>query len=113
MNKIDHWSGLNLADRVKILGKPLEEVYQLFYRLMSWHVHSGTATIIGVPKETYPHICAHGYWIAAITFEEVIKAVAREFKLSLAILHSMQNSTLLDSFHLQKAMSKKCKFAVS
>jgi hypothetical protein len=85
MNKIDHWSGLNLADRVKILGKPLEEVYQLFYRLMSWHVHSGTATIIGVPKETYPHICAHGYWIAAITFEEVIKAVAREFKLSLAI----------------------------
>lgn len=82
---INHWSRLDMAARVQLLKQPLEEQYELFYRMLSWQVHSGSTGIMGLPKETFVHLCTLGYRIGAVTFEEVLKAVAKEFKLSAAI----------------------------
>jgi hypothetical protein len=40
---------------------------------------------MGVAKETFPHLCGVGYRISTLAFEEVIKSVAKEFRLSLAL----------------------------
>lgn len=37
---------------------------------------------MGLPAETFPVICSLGYRVAALTFEEVILEVAKEFKLT-------------------------------
>jgi hypothetical protein len=83
--EIGHWTGMNLLERVQKVGQPLDEIYLLFYRMLSWYVHSGGTGIMGVPKDTFPSICTLGFRIAAMAFEEVIKGTAKEFKLSLAI----------------------------
>ena len=85
LKDIHHWSRLDMAARVRLLKQPLEEQYELFYRMLSWQVHSGSTGVMGLSKETFVHLCTLGFRIAAVTFEEVLKAVALEFKLSAAI----------------------------
>lgn len=85
LERINHWSEMNLSERVKTLGQPLEELYELYYPMLSWQVHSGGTGVMGYPKETFALICTLGYWIAAKTFEEIILSIVREFKLSLAV----------------------------
>jgi len=85
LSDVTHWSEKSLDGRVKILGQPLEEMYELYYRMLSWQVHSGGTGVMGLPKETFTHICAHGYWLGALAFEEIILAVVKEFRLSLAV----------------------------
>jgi hypothetical protein len=82
---IGHWSRLDMAARVQLLKEPLEEQYELFYRMLSWQVHAGATGIMGLPKETFVHLCTLGFSIGAVTFEEILKATAAEFKLSAAI----------------------------
>jgi hypothetical protein len=78
---LKHWTGLSLDQRAKQVGQPLEEIYQLYNRMLSWYVHSGGSGVMGLPPETFPAICTLGYRVAALTFEEVILQVAKEFKL--------------------------------
>lgn len=84
-SEVKHWSGLNLEERVRLVGQPLEEAYKLYNRMLSWQVHSGGAGVMGVAKETFPHLCGMGYRISTLAFEEVIKSVAKELRLSLAL----------------------------
>jgi hypothetical protein len=80
---VKHWTGLNLQQRVKLVGQPLEEIYELYNQMLSWYVHSGGSGVMGLPPETFPVICSLGYRVAALTFEEVIMQVAKEFKLTI------------------------------
>ena len=85
LKDIHHWSSLTMASRVKLLKQPLEELYELFYRMLSWQVHSGSTGVMGLAKETFVHFCTLGFRIAAIACEEILKALATEFKLASAI----------------------------
>jgi hypothetical protein len=84
LRSLRHWTGLSLDERTKLVGQPLEEIYQLYNRMLSWYVHSGGSGVMGLPPETFPVICSLGYRVAALTFEEVIMQVAKEFKLTVA-----------------------------
>jgi hypothetical protein len=83
LRDLKHWSGLSLDQRSKLVGQPLEEIYELYNRMLSWYVHSGGPGVMGLPPQTFPIICSLGYRVAAITFEEVIIQVAKEFKLNI------------------------------
>ncbi len=85
LSDVTHWSEKSLDGRVKMLGQPLEELYELYYRMLSWQVHSGGAGVMGLPKDTFIHICTLGYWIAAKVFEEIILSIVKEFHLTLAV----------------------------
>jgi hypothetical protein len=80
---LKHWTGLNLEQRTQRVGQPLEEIYELYHRMLSWYVHSGGSGVMGLPPETFPVICTLGYRVAALTFEEVIRQVTKEFKLNI------------------------------
>lgn len=83
LRNLKHWTGLSLDKRCKLVGQPMEEVYELYNRMLSWYVHSGGSGVMGLPPETFPVICSLGYRVAALTFEEVIMQVAKEFKLTI------------------------------
>ncbi len=85
LQNVKHWTGLNLQQRVKLVGQPLDEIYEFYNRILSWNVHSGGSGVMGLPPETFPVICSLGYRVAALTFEEVILQVAKEFKLCTVI----------------------------
>jgi hypothetical protein len=82
---LKHWTGLNLEQRSQQVGQPLEELYGLYHRMLSWNVHSGGSGVMGFPPESFPIICTLCYRVAALSFEEVIIQVAKEFKLNGAI----------------------------
>ena len=48
----DHWSGLNLKDRVKKLGPKYEEKYYEVYPYLSWYTHPGSTAYAGLSEET-------------------------------------------------------------
>jgi hypothetical protein len=83
LRNLKHWTGLTLDKRTKEVGQPLEEIYELYNRMLSWYVHSGGSGVMGLPPQTFPAICSLGYRVAALTFEEVIMQVAKEFKLTI------------------------------
>ena len=83
LRDLKHWTGLSLDKRSKLVGQPLEEIYELYNRMLSWYVHSGGSGVMGLPPETFPVICSLGYRVAALTFEEVIMQVAKEFKFTI------------------------------
>lgn len=80
---LTHWTGLNFRERVRQIGQPLEEMYVLFHRMLSWYVHSGGTGVMGLPAQTFPYICSLSYRTAALSFEEIIKRAAKKFKLSM------------------------------
>ena len=82
LKDLRHWTGLNLSERVNKVGQPVQELYNLFHRMLSWYVHSGGVGVMGLPAETFPSICSLSYRTAALTFEEVIKVTAKKFKLT-------------------------------
>ncbi len=83
LRNLRHWTGLTLKERTKLVAPPLEEIYELYNRMLSWYVHSGGSGVMGLPPQTFPVICSLGYRVAALAFEEVILQVAKEFKLTI------------------------------
>lgn len=83
--KVSHWSDKDLAKRAEMLGKPFEEIYQSLYKQFSWHVHAGLAGFVNAPPETFAYLFGVSCQIAALGYEEILKAVIKEFKVSNAI----------------------------
>ena len=96
LRHLKHWTGLNLEQRTQQVGEPLEEIYGLYHRMLSWNVHSGGSGVMGLPPESFPIICTLGYRVAALAFEEIIVQVAKEFKLY----------TVIDALHKKLEYAK-------
>lgn len=82
--KLTHWSERTLAVRAKMLGVPFEETYQFLYKQLSWHAHAGLAGVLNVPPETCATLSIVSCKIAAESYQEILMAVVKEFKLSKA-----------------------------
>jgi hypothetical protein len=82
MKKVKHWSGQNLADRVKFLGSPFDQIYAVDYSRISWYVHPGLTGIMNVPAVTFIHLCAYAFHLAATAYEESLLTLIRQFKIS-------------------------------
>jgi Family of unknown function (DUF5677) len=83
--KVRHWSNRHLSEQVKLLGEPFEEIYHSLYKQLSWHVHAGLAGVANMKPEAFPYVFGVSCQIAALSFEEILKAVIRQFALSSAV----------------------------
>jgi hypothetical protein len=83
--KVKHWSKRNLSEQVKMLGEPFEETYHSLSKQVSWHVHAGLTGVLNMKPEAFPYVFGVSCQIAALSFEEILKAVIRQFKLPSAI----------------------------
>jgi hypothetical protein len=83
--KVKHWSQKDLSQQVKMLGEPFAEIYHSLYKQLSWHVHAGLAGVANMKPEAFPYVFGLSCQIAALSFEEILKAVIRQFELSSAV----------------------------
>jgi hypothetical protein len=80
--KVNHWSKKDLSQRAALLGKPFEEIYESLYKILSWHVHPGIAGIVNMKPETFPYLFGISCQIAARSYEEILRSVIKEFRIS-------------------------------
>jgi len=85
LQKLTHWSGLNLADRAKTLGEPFDAMYNFQYPRLSWYVHPGLTGVLNLPAEFF--LTLHGY-VLAIAFPcytLILESLIREMKIDRAV----------------------------
>jgi hypothetical protein len=80
-----HWTGLRFADRVALLGAPIDRIYEIDYPRLSWYVHSGATAVINLKSATFVHLCANAFSLAADSYREVLEAIIRKFKIDKAV----------------------------
>ena len=60
-------------------------IYEVDYPRLSWYVHSGVTGVINLKSETFVHLCANAFSLAADSYREVLEAIVRKFKIDKAI----------------------------
>jgi phosphorylcholine metabolism protein LicD len=81
MDRVDHWSGKKFPERVKCLGEPYKEIYQVQYPRLSWYVHSGLTGVMGLKKDTFVAMCGVAFKSSVDSFEMILLRVIKEFQL--------------------------------
>ena len=81
LSDLTHWSGLRLPARVKMLPADMLELYDCFYRQLSWSVHSGLEGSYGLQPATFARLCGMAFNLAARNYEKVLTYVIRSIKL--------------------------------
>jgi hypothetical protein len=81
LSDLTHWSGVRLPARVKMLPIEMLEMYDCFYRQLSWSVHSGLEGSYGLQPATFAHMCGMAFNLAARNYEMVLTHVIHSIKL--------------------------------
>jgi hypothetical protein len=84
VNRLEHWSGLRMYERVALLKAPFDRIYQVEYPILSWYVHSGLTGVLNLQAETFTYICSNAFKLAADAYWEVLLAMIRRFKIAKA-----------------------------
>lgn len=82
--KVEHWSLLNLADRVARLKAPFDEIYEVEYPQLSWYTHSGLTGFVNLKPDTFNTLAANQNKLAGECYIAVLTAVIDEFSITKA-----------------------------
>jgi hypothetical protein len=82
--QVEHWSGMKLWKRVKLLGSPFDETYHVEYPRLSWYVHAGLTGITNLKAETFLALCGVALKSSTDSYEQILLAVVDEFKIGKA-----------------------------
>lgn len=83
--RVDHWSGMNMRERVDMLGAPFDRLYYEEYPRLSWAVHGGLTGVIGVEANTFPLMCGVALGIAGECYMDVLRSLIAELRLDKVI----------------------------
>lgn len=110
LNWPNHWSGQKLKERVESLGKQNVLEYLEFYSMLSWHVHSGSASYAGLSPESLEGTFAIALEYARKTYLESILIIVEKLKLSDKIVNFIQETDSLlqapTQFMIELGMNK-------
>jgi hypothetical protein len=62
---MQHWSGMKMSERVKLLGPLFEEIYEVHYPYLSWQVHSGLTGVVNQEQIGGRETASIGGWRGA------------------------------------------------
>jgi hypothetical protein len=79
LQKVTHWSGRNLSERVALVGAPFDELYELEYPRLSWYAHSGLTGFANLPAETFNMLAANQNKIAGESYTILLGEIIDEF----------------------------------
>ena len=80
-----HWTGVDIGERVAVLGAPMDRIYKVDYPRLSWYVHSGLTGVLNLKSETFVHLCANTFSLAADSYRETLEVIIRKFKIQNAV----------------------------
>jgi hypothetical protein len=84
-NRPEHWTGKSVRERASDLGLKYEELYVEAYPLLSWYIHSGSTSYVGLNAEAIEACFGISHSIAQKVFLEATVICAQETKISLAV----------------------------
>jgi hypothetical protein len=87
LKKVEHWSGLTLADRCTFLKSPFDQIYAEDYPRVSWYTHPGLTGVANIPHVTFIHVCGYAFHLAVRSYEESLRSAIHVFKLSMGNEH--------------------------
>lgn len=82
LSNLKHWSGLSLEDRVKSPDFEMQQNQKIFYRLMSWSAHPGTAGHLNLPDDGVPQTTAMSLDLARTQYSRVLRSTAKTFMIT-------------------------------
>lgn len=81
-NYPQHWSGMDLRKRSKLLGEYYEVLYLQIYSFASWYTHSGPAGYAGVDPDGLGRIFGIAVETSRLMLIDAFKLIVNEFHLS-------------------------------
>ncbi|SEB98524.1 DUF5677 domain-containing protein [Terriglobus roseus] len=84
LDRVNHWSELNLHARVALLGEEMQSDYVEHYRQLSWSVHSGLAGHMDLPARAFPVMCSISLELARTQYSRILRKLVRRFNLDQA-----------------------------
>lgn len=82
--QVRHWSGKKIGERVKLLGAPFNETYEVQYPQLSWHIHAGLTGVANLNADTFTAICGAANKSSTDSYEHILQSMIEEFKISIA-----------------------------
>lgn len=82
VERLSHWSGMGLPERVRELKSPFSELYKANYRRLSWYVHPGLAGVLNFEPAAFEAVAGMALQVAAECYVDILKAVIAETQLS-------------------------------
>jgi hypothetical protein len=82
VKKVDHWSGMNLRERVEKLKAPFDQTYHVNYAQLSWQVHAGLVGVTNLAADVFLAACGKAFEIAAEAYIEVLRSVISELHIN-------------------------------
>lgn len=84
VKSISHWSLMNMEQRTDSLGGAYQQIYQRYYPLLSWYVHSGITGVTNPTGEVFAHLCGLTFTIASECYALILESIIDEFRLQKA-----------------------------
>jgi len=81
VQKVCHWSGLDLRARTLLLKAPFDEIYDVKYAELSWYTHAAGLTGFDLKAETYPLLQGVSFELAARCYTILLTTIIDEFDL--------------------------------
>ncbi len=81
VQKVGHWSGLDLRARARLLKEPFDEIYDVKYAELSWYTHAAGLTGFDLKAETYPILQGVSFELAARCYTILLTTIIDEFDL--------------------------------
>lgn len=81
VQKVGHWSGLDLCARARLLKEPFDEIYDVKYAELSWYTHAAGLTGFDLKAETYPILQGTSFELAARCYTILLTTIIDEFDL--------------------------------
>ena len=84
VKKVEHWSGMNLKQRVMQLKGEYEEIYEVRYPQMSWYTHAAGLSGFTLKASSFELLAGSHFALAAEIYMIVLVAVIAEFQIEKA-----------------------------
>lgn len=84
VKKLDHWTGLNLKQRVMQLKGEYEEIYEVRYPQMSWYTHAAGLSGFTLAASSFELLAGSHFALTAEIYMIVLAAVIAEFQIEKA-----------------------------
>ena len=84
VKKVEHWSGMNLKERVMYLKGQYEEIYEVRYPQMSWYTHASGVSGFTLKASSFELLAGSHFALTADIYMIVLAAVIAEFQIEKA-----------------------------
>ncbi len=82
VQRLHHWSGLRMGDRVALLNAPFDQLYEIDYPRLSWYTHPGLTGIANLNPETFTYMCSYAFKLAVDAYTEILQTAIRKFNIA-------------------------------